>query len=73
MAALTGATGFSITRRSFQPYSAATLRLIAPDLIGLGLSSKPDGSAEAYRRYKEPLDRLADYVLDQLALSWSAA
>jgi chromosome partitioning protein len=35
--------------------------------------SKPDGSAEAYRRYKEPLDRLADYVVDQLALSWSAA
>jgi chromosome partitioning protein len=33
--------------------------------------SKPDGSIEAYRRYKEPLDRLADYVLDQLALSWS--
>jgi chromosome partitioning protein len=35
--------------------------------------SKPDGSAEAYRRYKEPLDRLADYVIDQLALSWSAS
>jgi chromosome partitioning protein len=35
--------------------------------------SKPDGSAEAYRRYKDPLDRLADYVVDQLALSWSAA
>jgi chromosome partitioning protein len=34
--------------------------------------SKPDGSAEAYRRYKEPLDRLADYILDQLALAWSA-
>jgi chromosome partitioning protein len=33
--------------------------------------SKPDGSLEAYRRYKEPLDRLADFVLDQLALSWS--
>ncbi|NEX63000.1 ParA family protein [Noviherbaspirillum galbum] len=32
--------------------------------------SKPDGSAEAYRRYKDPLDRLADYVLDQLALAW---
>lgn len=32
--------------------------------------SKPDGSVEAYRRYKEPLDRLADYVMDQLALSW---
>ena len=33
--------------------------------------SKPDGSREAYRRYKEPLDRLADFVLDQLALAWS--
>jgi chromosome partitioning protein len=33
--------------------------------------SKPDGSLEAYRRYKEPLDRLADFVLDQLALAWS--
>lgn len=32
--------------------------------------SKPDGSAEAYRRYKDPLDRLADYVLDQLAFAW---
>ncbi len=32
--------------------------------------SKPDGSAEAYRRFKDPLDRLADYVLDQLALAW---
>jgi len=35
--------------------------------------SKPDGSAEAYRRYKDPLDRLADYVLDQLAIAWSKA
>lgn len=34
--------------------------------------SKPDGSVEAYRRYKEPLDRLADYLLDQLALAWDA-
>jgi chromosome partitioning protein len=32
--------------------------------------SKPDGSPEAYRRYKDPLDRLADYVVDQLALAW---
>lgn len=32
--------------------------------------SKPDGSPEAYRRYKDPLDRLADYVIDQLALGW---
>lgn len=35
--------------------------------------SKPDGSTEAYRRYKEPLDRLADYLADQLALGWSAS
>lgn len=35
--------------------------------------SKPDGSAEAYRRYKDPLDRLADFVLDQLALAWRQA
>jgi chromosome partitioning protein len=35
--------------------------------------SKPDGSAEAYRRYKDPLDRLADYILDQLAIAWSKA
>lgn len=33
--------------------------------------SKPDGSVDAYRRYKEPLDRLADFIMDQLALSWS--
>ena len=33
--------------------------------------SKPDGSVEAYRRYKDPLDRLADYVLDQIAIIWS--
>ena len=35
--------------------------------------SKPDGSVDSYRRYKEPLDRLADFVVDQLALSWSEA
>jgi chromosome partitioning protein len=34
--------------------------------------SKPDGTMEAYRRYKEPLDRLADYVLDKVALRWRA-
>jgi chromosome partitioning protein len=32
---------------------------------------KPDGSLEAYRRYKEPLDRLADFLVDQLALAWN--
>ena len=34
--------------------------------------SKPDGTTESYRRYKEPLDRLADYVLDKIALKWGA-
>ncbi|TDR30236.1 ParA family protein [Hydromonas duriensis] len=32
--------------------------------------SRPDGSVEAYKRYKEPLDKLADFVVDQLALAW---
>jgi len=35
--------------------------------------TKPDGSMEAYRRYKEPLDRLADYIIDQLSIGWSNA
>lgn len=33
--------------------------------------SKPDGTLEAYRRFKEPLDRLADYVLDKIVVNWS--
>lgn len=33
--------------------------------------SKPDGTMESYRRYREPLDRLADYILDKLAAKWS--
>jgi chromosome partitioning protein len=33
--------------------------------------SKPDGTTESYRRYKEPLDRLADYILDKIAANWS--
>ncbi|MCC7005098.1 MAG: AAA family ATPase [Ottowia sp.] len=32
--------------------------------------SKPDGSPEAYRRYKEPIDRFTDFVIDQLASAW---
>jgi chromosome partitioning protein len=32
--------------------------------------AKPFGSAETYRRYKEPMDRLADYVLDKIAIAW---
>ena len=35
--------------------------------------TRPDGTVEAFRRYKDPLDRLADYVVDQLAISWSEA
>ena len=32
--------------------------------------SKPDGSVEAYQRYKEPLDRLAQYVDDEISKTW---
>jgi chromosome partitioning protein len=31
---------------------------------------KPEGTVEAYRRYKAPLDRLADYILDKVAMNW---
>jgi chromosome partitioning protein len=34
--------------------------------------SRPEGSADAYRRYREPLDRLADTLMDALALAWEA-
>jgi chromosome partitioning protein len=33
---------------------------------------KPDGTPEAYRRYKEPLDKLCDQIIEQLATSWEA-
>jgi len=33
--------------------------------------SKPDGSAAAYNRYKEPLDRLAEHLDAQFVRSWS--
>jgi chromosome partitioning protein len=52
------------------PESAAA-RLASAQLKTIYDLSKPDGTTEAYRRYKEPLDRLADQVLDQLATSWS--
>ena len=52
------------------PESAAA-RLASAQLKTIYDISKPEGSAEAYRRYKEPLDRLADYVLEQLAITWS--
>lgn len=31
---------------------------------------KPDGSMEAYKRYKEPMDALVDHVLGQLSIAW---
>lgn len=51
------------------PESAAA-SMAAAQLKTIYDLSKPDGSAEAYRRYKEPLDRLASYVHDKLALAW---
>lgn len=32
--------------------------------------SKPDGSAEAYYRFKQPLDQLAEHVNDQITRTW---
>lgn len=51
------------------PESAAA-KLASAQIKTIYDMSKPEGSAEAYRRYKEPLDRLADFILEQLALSW---
>lgn len=33
--------------------------------------TKPEGSPEAYRRYKEPMNHFVDYVLRQIATGWS--
>lgn len=33
--------------------------------------TKPEGSPEAYRRYKEPMNHFADYVLRQIVTGWS--
>lgn len=32
--------------------------------------TRPEGSPEAFRRYKEPMNRFADYVLRQVAVGW---
>lgn len=34
---------------------------------------KPDGSIEAYKRYKEPMDALVDHILGQLSIAWRRA
>jgi chromosome partitioning protein len=51
------------------PESAAA-RMAAAQLKTIYDLSKPDGTAEAYRRYKDPVDKLCDQVLDKLAISW---
>lgn len=51
------------------PESAAA-RLASAQLKTIYDLGKPEGSPEAYRRYKEPLDRLADFLLEQLDISW---
>lgn len=51
------------------PESAAA-RAASTQLKTIYDVTKPDGSVEAHRRYRQPLDKLADYVMDQLALAW---
>lgn len=46
-------------------------RLTSAQLKTIYDLSKPEGGVDAYRRYKMPLDRLADYIIDQLSLAWS--
>ena len=53
------------------PESAAA-RMAAAQLKTIYDLAKPDGTVEAYRRYKDPLDKLCDQVLDKLAISWRA-
>ncbi|MDQ1835488.1 ParA family protein [Massilia scottii] len=52
------------------PDSAAA-RLASAQLKTIYDTPKPEGSAEAHRRYKEPSDRLADFAIEQLELGWS--
>lgn len=46
-------------------------RMAAGQLKTIYDLSKPEGNVETYRRYKDPLDRLANYVFEQLNLVWS--
>ena len=52
------------------PESTAA-RLASAQLKTIYDLKKPEGSSEAYKRYKDPLDRLADFAMEQLALAWS--
>jgi chromosome partitioning protein len=51
------------------PESAAA-RMASAQLKTIYDLSKPDGTAEAYRRFKEPMDKLCDEILEKIALSW---
>ena len=53
------------------PESAAA-SMAAAQLKTIYDLSKPEGTAEAYRRYKEPMDQFCDQILDKLAISWRA-
>jgi chromosome partitioning protein len=52
------------------PESAAA-KLAAAQLKTIYDLPKPEGSPEAFKRYKEPMDRLVDFVIEQLAFAWS--
>lgn len=53
------------------PESTAITQLLALDRTIFDVS-KPIGSYEAYRRYKEPMNTLVDYVLLHLETAWKA-
>jgi chromosome partitioning protein len=51
------------------PESAAA-RMASAQLKTIYDLSKAEGTTEAYRRFKEPIDKLCDEVLDKIALNW---
>ncbi|MFC7518328.1 ParA family protein [Herbaspirillum sp. GCM10030257] len=51
------------------PESAAA-RMASAQLKTIYDLSKAEGTTEAYRRFKEPMDKLCDEVLEKIALGW---
>lgn len=51
------------------PESAAA-RMASAQLKTIYDLNKPDGTTDAYRRFKEPMDRLCGEVLEKIALTW---
>jgi len=49
---------------------SSVAKLAATQLKTIYDLQKPDGSIEAYKRYKEPMDSFVDHVLAQLTLAW---